>query len=247
MAIILEAAALPAVTANDIIKRAYKILGDVGAGESLTAAQASDGLEALNAMLDSFSIERLMIYHIQQETLTWPTNTSSRTIGSGADFDTHRPDRIEVGTYFKDSNDIAYGVDVIRNRAVYDTIYDKTVTSSYPELLMYDPSVTWGTIYVYPVPNQALTLYLNSWQPLQIFDTLTEALTLPPGYRRMLSYNLAVELEPESGLVLPITAHRIANQSKSIVKRQNDLPILSQTETAYVLHGRGRSDIVAGK
>jgi len=246
MAIVTESAALTTTTANDLITRAYRILGDTGEGEALTASQASDGLEALNSMLDSFSIERLMIYHIRQESLTWPANTASRTIGAGADFDTHKPDRIENGTYFQDSNNIAYHVDVVRNRAVYDNIYDKTVTSTYPNLLMYDPSTTWGTMYVYPVPSASITLKLNSWQPLQIFDSLTEALTLPPGYRRMIQYNLAEELEAESGLVLPPGARRIAAKSKAAVKRHNDLPILSQTETSYVLHGRGRSDIVEG-
>lgn len=247
MPIILETGALPDVTAEDIINRAYRILGDLGNGESLTADQANDGLEALNAMLDSFSIERLMIYQVRQESLTWPTNTSSRTIGSGGDFDTHRPDRIETGTYFQDTNNIAYPVKVVRNRATYDTIPDKTVASSYPDLLFYDPSVTLATIYVYPVPNQALTLKLNSWQPLTVFDSLAEVHNLPPGYRRMLAFNLAKELEPESGLILPASAHRIADSSRAIVKRHNDLPLYSKTETSYVLHGRGRSDIVAGR
>lgn len=247
MPIILETGALPDVTANNIIERAYRILGDLGTGEAMTASQANDGLEALNAMLDSFSIERLMIYQVRQESLTWPANTVSQTIGSGGDFDTHRPDRIEDGTYFEDANNIAYEVKVIRNREVYDRIYDKTVTSSYPELLFYDTSVTLGTLYVYPIPASSLTLKLNSWQPLTVFDSLAEVHNLPPGYRRMLAYNLARELEPETGLVLSQTALRIAAQSKGIVKRQNNLPILSATETSYVLHGRGRSDIVAGK
>lgn len=247
MPIILETGALPDVTASDIITRAYRILGDLGTGETLTASQADDGLEALNAMLDSFSIERLMIYQVRQESFTWPASTVSRTIGSGGDFDTHRPDRIENGTYFQDSNNIAYPVDVVRNRAVYDGVYDKTITSSYPEMLFYDPSVTLATMYVYPIPASSLTLKLNSWQPLTVFDTLTEVYNLPPGYRRMMAYNLAKELEAEVGLTLSIGAHRIANQSKSVVKKHNDLPIFSTTDVSHALHGRGRSDIVAGK
>ena len=113
--------------------------------------------------------------------------------------------------------------------------------------MFYDPSVTLATIYVYPTPNQQLTLKLNSWQPLTVFDSLTEVHNLPPGYRRMLQFNLARELEPESELILPASAHRTASESKAIVKRHNNLPTYSTTETAYVLHGRGRSDIVAGK
>lgn len=247
MAVVTETGALPSTTANDIIKRAYRILGDLGTGEAMTASQAADGLEALNAMLDSFSIDRLFIYEVRQDSLTWPANTTSRTIGDGGDFDIHRPVRVENGTYFQDSNSIAYPVDIVRNREVYDRIEDKTVKSSYPEILFYEPSVTWATMYVYPVPNQELTLYINQWQPLQVFDTLTEAHVLPPGYRRMLAYNLAKELEAETGLPLIPSALMIANESRAKVKRSNNLPTLSQTETAYVLNGRGRSDIVAGR
>lgn len=247
MAVNTENGTLASITANDFITRAYRILGDIAESETITAHQANIGLEALNAMLDSFSIERLAIYEVRQEDLTWPASTTSRTIGSGADFDTHRPDRIEDGTYFQDSNSIAYPVDIIRNRAVYDNLYDKTVTSSYPELMFYEPSSTWGTLYVYPVPDQSLTLKLNTWQPLQIFDTLTEEHIMPAGYRRMIAYNLAMELEAETGLPIPPSAARIAMQSKKAVKANNNLPILSSTETSYVLNGRGRSDIVAGK
>lgn len=247
MAVNTENGVLPTVTANDLITRAYRILGDLGQGESLTADMADTGLEALNSMLDSFSINRLNIYEVRQETLTWTANTASMTIGNGADLNTHRPDRIESGTYFQDANAIAYPVDIVRNREVYDGVFDKTVTSSYPEILFYEPSSTWGTLYVYPVPTASLTLYLNSWQPLQIFDTLTEALILPSGYRRMIAFNLAKELQAETGLSMPVHALQIANDSKAAVKRNNNLPVMSVTETAYVLHGRGRSDIVAGK
>lgn len=246
MAVETENGTLVTSTAEKMITRAYRLLGDISKTESLTSDQADVGLEALNAMLDSHSIQRLNIYEVRQESLTWPSNTTSRTIGSGADFDTHRPDRIEQGTYFQDSNNIAYQVEIVRNRATYDAIYDKTVTSTYPEMLMYVPSTTWGTLYVYPVPTASITLKLNTWQPLQIF-TLTEALILPAGYRRMLVYNLAVELEAEAQLPVPASVVKIAIDSLKAVKASNNLPIFSQTETSFALYGRGRADIVAGK
>lgn len=248
MPVILESStAAKTVTAGSIIERAYRILGDLGAGESMTDYQATVGLDALNAMLDSFSIERLMIYVIKQESLTWPASTSSRTIGSSGDFDTVRPVKIEAGTYFRDSNNIDYPVNIIANRSVYDDISDKTIESSYPELLFYETTSTLGTIYLYPVPNQSLTLKLNSWQALTEFNNIASTFTFPPGYRRMLAFNLAVELEGETGLLAPPAAHRIASSSRTTVKQHNHKPILAQTETAYVLHGGRRPDIVAGK
>lgn len=247
MAIVTEQAALPSTTAQNLIKRAYKILGDVDWQEPLDSSQATDGLEALNTMLDAFSTEGLMIYQIRQEQQTWPANTTSRTIGPSGDFASHRPLKIEEGTYFQDSNSIAYPVEIARSRSTYDNIYDKTVQSSYPRLIYLDTSVSEATIYVYPVPNQSLTLFLNTWQPLTVFDTLTETFVLPPGYRRMIAFNLARELAPEVGLPMPMDAMRMAAESKSQIKRINHRPIYGATETAYALNGMGRSDIVAGK
>ncbi|MDX1811033.1 MAG: hypothetical protein R3240_03740 [Gammaproteobacteria bacterium] len=247
MAIVTETGALPTTTASDIITRAYRILGELGTGEALTATQASDGLEALNALLDSLSIDVGMIYQIRQDSLTWPTNTTSRTIGPSGDFAVHRPAKILEGTYFEDANSISYVPEIARNREVYDAIPDKTITSSYPELVFYDPSVSEATIYVYPVPDQALTLHLNSYQPLTVFDTLTETFLLPPGYRRMLAYSLAEELEAEVGLLMPPGARKIASDAKKLVKRNNNRSIYSSTDAFSALHGQGRSDIVAGQ
>jgi len=243
----LEAGTLPTITAQDMIKRAYQILGDLGIGEALTADQLATGLNALNGMLSLFSIEKLMIYEIAQTAHTWPSATASRTIGASGDFNTRRPDRIENGSYFKDSAGISYPVEIVQNREVYDRIEDKTVQAAYPEILMYDPSYPLGTLYVYPVPNQALTFYINQWNPLQIFETATEQVALPPGYRVMIENNLAIHLESETGLVCPPRAAQIAATSKAAIKRQNNKPIISETETAYVLHGRGRSDIYTGQ
>jgi hypothetical protein len=248
MSVIVESGALPStVTASDIIKRAYRILGDLELNEALNTSQATIGLDALNAMLDSFSLEKLLVYHVRQESFAWTALSVSNTIGPSGDFDTHRPIRVEQGTYFIDNNNIAYHPKIVRNRETYDRIIDKTVQSTYPDMLFYDPSVTIGTLYVYPIPNVNLTLKINQWQPLQIFDTLTEVFVLPHGYWRMLCFNLAVELEAETGLPVPPGARQIASTSKMAIKRANSLPIYASTEIPFVLHARGRSDIVAGE
>lgn len=247
MAVQNEAGALDSITAADLILDAHKILGNKASGESLTASESDDGLEGLNSMLDLFSIERLMIFQIRQESFTWPTSTTSRTIGPSGDFDTYRPNRIEVGTFFRDSNTIDYPVDVVRERSTYDSITDKTVTSTYPEILFYDPSITIGTLYVYPVPNESMTLFINQWQPLQVFNNLTEALVLPPGYRTMIKYNLAEHLESIVGLPMSAKAQKIAANSKKVIKRNNNIPIYSATETFHALDKARKADIYAGK
>ena len=50
-------------TANDMISRALRLIGVLGQGRRvLDTNEATDGLAALNTMLDSWSIDRSMIY-----------------------------------------------------------------------------------------------------------------------------------------------------------------------------------------
>lgn len=233
-------------TAADLIKTAAQKLGAVESGASLTAEEANDGLNVLNSMLDAWAIERRYVYQVQQESLTWPASTTSRTIGSGGNFSTTRPERIEAGTYFRDSGNNDYAVIVTEDRTVYDHISYKSVTSTYPQILFYDKAYPLGSLYVYPVPDVELTLKLNSWKILQSFTALTTDLALPMGYRHAIEHNLAIELEPVFGLTAPDSVIRIANKSLAALARLNSPSVIAQTELMSVINDVGSTDIYAG-
>ena len=72
------------MTAQELIKAAMRLINATADGETPTASEMADGLEALKIMLRSWSSDNLMIYFIEQETLTL-TGASSYTIGSGGD------------------------------------------------------------------------------------------------------------------------------------------------------------------
>ena len=233
-------------TAADLIKTAAQKLGAVESGASLTAEEVNDGLNVLNSMLDAWAIERRYVYQIQQESLTWPSATTSRTIGASGNFNTTRPERIEEGTFFRDSNNNDYHVTVTDNRMVYDQITVKSVTSTYPQILFYDKAYPLGILYVFPVPTGALTLKLNSWKILQSFASLTTDLSLPMGYRHAIEHNLAIELEPVFEMTAPDSVVRLANKSLAALSRHNSPSVVASTEAAHVIGGGGgRYDIFA--
>lgn len=233
-------------TALDLITTAAVKLGAIQTGEALTADEATDSLAILNSMMDAMSIEKDMIYDIQQESLTWTASSASMTIGSGGDFNTTRPVRIEHGTYFRDSNTIDDPVHIVFDRQTYDTLASKTDTTTFPQLLYYEPSYPLGTIFVYPVPSANITLKLNSWKQLQSFSLKTTALAMPNGYQWMIEHNLAVHLEPVFSIPCPESVKMEAIASKKRIKRINHVPITSLNEATFVTNGRGRADIEAG-
>lgn len=245
MTIILSSSGITQITANDIIEAAALKLGAKMTGESLTASEAEDSLNILNSMIDSMTTDGTLIFKVQQEALSWASGNATRTIGDGGDFDTTRPLRIENGTFFRDGS-IDYTVEIIRDRATYDSLSSKTDTSTYPEFLYYEPGSPLGKLYAYPVPSSTISLYLNTWAPLQNFPTLTEVLSLPPGYRWFLEHNLAVALQPVFSLPVPASVEREAEKSRRRIERMNHRPITSRLEAPYIAGSGRKSDIEAG-
>lgn len=219
-------------TGQTLINRATRLIGVSSVGETLSAEETEDGLTALNAMLDSWRNERMMVYAIQDESLTMVATQSSYTIGSGGDLNTTRPVRIETA-YMRESN-TDYDVEILNDRE-WAAITDKTSTSDLVEKIYYKPSMSTGTLYVWPVPTTTNVLHLLTWTPLSTLAAASTTVTLPPGYEEAIAYNLAVRIAPEHGVSVSPEVAEIARTSKAAIKRINSQPIKAYTElTALV-------------
>lgn len=223
------------ITANTMITRAMRLIQVLTPDAAPTAQEAADGLYALNAMLDAWSIERLMVYQVQQSSYSWASGNASRTIGSGGNFNTTRPYKIEPnGNFFRTSGGIDYPLAVYA-REEYDRIVQKSAAGAIPEHLFHDTGYPLMTLYAYPVPSQTLTLYLNDWKPLQSFSGLTTALALPPGYQAAIEYSLALWLAPEFGAAAVAAADRIKDQAVKLranIKTVNAPDLIARTDVA---------------
>ena len=82
-------------TALQLVKRSMRLIGALEGGGTPTADEQTDGIAALNSMLDAWSIQGLNVYQVQDEAFTWASGQVSQTIGSGGDFSTARPAQIE--------------------------------------------------------------------------------------------------------------------------------------------------------
>lgn len=228
-------------TALDLISTSMKLMTVLGSDRAPTASQASDGLSRLNAMLELWSIERLMVYQVQQDAYSWASGNASRTIGAGGDFNTARPTKVaEEGNFFRDgSTSIDYPLSWLGDRDSYDRILLKSATSSYPQWLFVDTGFPLMTLYVWPVPTQTLSLHLNNWKPLQSFTTLTTDLALPYGYQVAIEYNLAIFFAPFFGTAAKISddVRKIATTSKQAIRSVNTPDLVARLDPAIL--GRG--------
>lgn len=230
-------------TVATVGNRALRLLGVLASGVTPSTNEQADYLTAINAMLGTWDNEKLLSWAEQDESFSLVAAQSSYTIGSGGDFSTTRPVRIE-GAYIVYQN-ISYPVEVIDDEQ-YAALPAKTSTASWPDRICYRPTMTSskGTILVYPVPTLVSTLHLltrTQWAP---YVATTDTLTLPPGAEDALAYNLAVAIAPEYEREASPTVQSKARETLAALKRVNGKPIRGSTDLPGLLGG-GRSCIIS--
>lgn len=209
-------------SAGDIINGSLRLLGVLAEGETPSSETAQDALVAMNQMIDSWNTERLAVFSTQDQVVTWPASTQSRTLGPTGDIVGLRPVLVDDATYFRDpANGISYGLKLI-NQQQYNGIAVKTVTSSYPQVMWVNMTYPNIELYVYPVPTRTLEFHIVSVDELSTPANLATSLAFPPGYLRAFRYNLACEIAPEFGVEPSRQVQRIAMTSKRNLKRINN-------------------------
>lgn len=202
------------MTFLDLLKSSLRLLGVYNFGETLTADEANDGMEAFNMLIGQLSIEGMVIPYYTAEDLTFVAGQASYTIGSAGNFNTVRPIQI-VGGYIR-SGGTDYPFEVIgMNR--YNEFSSKT-TSGRPLYIHYQPSNPLGYIYCYPTPSAADTFHIDSIKPFTEITVLSTTLTFPPGYNQFLKFALAQEIEGEYGRELSAkNAQRLIMMKQALV------------------------------
>jgi hypothetical protein len=148
-------------TALDLITRAYRKGRILGADQVLSAARGAAGLDELNDLLDEWWITKLMVFHILVEQFALQANKQSYTMGAAGDFNTTRPVKVVPGTKFTLSS-VDRQLTVLTDRKSWDEIPYKSLVGP-PQGIFVDEAYPLATIYFYPIPDQAYTVYINSW------------------------------------------------------------------------------------
>lgn len=230
-------------SAQTIIDRALRLIGAIASGESPTTAESNDGLISLNAMISSWQTEKLNVFSYLDTAFTMSASDNSYTVGPGGNFSlTPRPPKLEQ-VFVRNAN-IDYQVELIDYEKWF-AIPDKTSSSGIPIYAYYDPTLSTGTLLLWPVPNAAYSLHIITWTSLSELTALSTTITLPQGYERALAYNLAVEVASEYEKQVPNSVMQIAMESKAAIKRMNQRPMLAYTELGYLIRGQ-RSNIYSG-
>ena len=211
------------MTGLDLINRSLRLLGVLASGESASSSEATDGLNSLNDLIDSWSNENLLIPNKLREVFPIVVNQQSYTWGTGGNFNSARPQKIENAIIQLNTQTPALEIPLkILTKDQYAGIILKGIISTFPLYIYYDNAFPLGSVNVWPIGNQAgNNLVFYSWKPLTDVASLTTVISLPPGYARALRYNLAIELAPEYGKTVSPEVISIAEVSRANIKRMN--------------------------
>lgn len=225
-------------TARDLLMSSLRLIGVLASGESLSSSEATDGLSALNNLLDSWSTENLLIPNKVREVFPLVPSQASYTMGTAGNFNTTRPMQIEEAFIQLTSSNPVIELPVrILTKEQFASILIKQLSSTLPTDLYAEGTYPLETLNLWPVPSSVNNLVLYSSKPLAELTTLGTALSLPPGYERALRFNLALELSPEYGRAVPDVVALTASDSKANLKRQNAKPKYLRVDDALLARG----------
>lgn len=222
-------------TARTIIKRAMQDNGVLTKGENPSADEANDALDALNALIDSWSNFSANIYSRALETFSL-TSAASYLIGAGQTWNTTRP--VQIVDAYTTIGTIDYPLSII-NQEQYDSISFKA-NAGIPQYLVYNNAYPYGTVTLYPTPAGPTSITLLSEKPITTFATLDTSASLPQGWERALVKNLAMELTPQYGQRVTPELAQAAKESLGAIKLSvirarpvNSSPSVRTTNNVY--------------
>jgi hypothetical protein len=224
-------------TAKSIITQALRNLGVTASGETASFDEANEALIALNQMMDVWSNDGMLIYHVTNALYTITPGVATYSIGPGATWDTSpskRPMQLQKwGAFVRQTvspgltND--YKLEYWPNET-YQNTFLKGQTTNFPSRWTYLPGYPIATVILWPVPTIALQMGISTLDQFNTFSNLTDVIELPPGYESALVWNLTVDLSPQYGIDPKPMVLKRAFETRGLIATTNAEPVYMRTD-----------------
>jgi len=231
---------------GDLLRGGLKDIGVLNAGEAMPDGMGADALESLVMMLDDWSTDQLLVPVTNVVSHTLIAGQPEYTIGiTGAasppanHIETARPLEI-VTAFIRDGAGTDYILEWMA-ATTYARISRK-VNESRPSRFYYRQGWPTSDIIFESTPYASETLMLEVVQPLSELIpamSITEEVSLPPGYLQTIRKSLGIVLANEYGKDVDRDTGILATQGKKRIKRQNYRPLISGMDRAVATKRRG--------
>ena len=215
--------------AIDIITRALRMCGILGAAEVPSAEDAEDGLTILNGMLDSWTMDALYVYNVGYASYALVSDQQDYTIGQSGtpDFTAVRPSKIiNANIVITTNNPVTRLPIYVMDDDDWMNIRVRHIGPTIPTAVYYSRDYPNGTLHLYPVPDSGYSLELETWTQISQFADQLTAFSFPPGYFEAMYQNLAIRFcTPEYGInEVPASIASLAQASRARIESLNSDP-----------------------
>lgn len=229
-----------ATSRNKIIEGALRLLGATAQGESPTSTQYDEAADALNMMVKAFETDGMQLWAIKEYSMPMTDSVASYRIGLTQTINTAKPLRI-IQAYFHNGTSNVDIPMIGLTRTQYNMLGNKT-TEGYPVQYYYDPQISYGDLFLFPVPDanaSAVGNYVRLvyQRPFEDFDASTDEPDFPQEWFEALKFNLALRLAPEYGL-----STEQYSIIKNIAKETKDAALSGGTEEGSLFFQVERRD-----
>lgn len=179
-------------TRNKLIERAFRIVGVLRPGQTLSAGKQAQGEQALQSLIKFWQTDSEFIWTIKQQTVNLVAGTASYALGTD-------PKVIGVDAAWRVEGTVDMPVRVISWRD-YNAIPEKTATGDVVQVAINNQSSP--TLYVYNTPLNNGTLKLLVLTTVKDLDSAGDLGDFPPYWEEALTYGLADSLCDEYSIPL---------------------------------------------
>lgn len=237
-----------------IIENAFREIGVLGSGQTLSGEDLELGRVYYNMMLGRWATRRRYVQHVRNQAFAFSTSQQSYTFGPSGNFTPSsptvlvRPTRIERAklVLVAGNPDTEYELPVI-NVDAYADINVPAQSASLPNRVYYVPTLPNGTLFPWPFPTDtANQLRLYWWHRLEAVTVaaIATSIDLPDGAELALMMDLANMLCGPFGRELTTQQQEIRRMALADFQAINPLaePPRARTGTG----GRALSDFDSG-
>lgn len=233
-------------TALDIVSEALRTIGVLAMGEVASDDMAQQALGNLNRMLQGWNISRMMVPVERRETFALVIGQQSYTMGSGANFNTTRPNRIDRAELYDATLKLTLPITLVDDRQ-FSAVQLKELQTPYPRYVwIQGGSGQTITLWLWPVPSAVHSLVLYSWGPFTAFSSLSASVTWPDGYEDAAVYGLAERLCLTYARPVPPLLLSKRMEAEARVKALNGGRAPALTADVALRRGGGNFNIYSG-
>jgi hypothetical protein len=229
-------------TTIELITDALVECGVYDIGEAISGEHVTFCLARLNRIIDQWAARKVYVWNVAFTAYTLTALHQPHLIGPGLvapDFAAPRPVRIENAALILTTSTPSVDLPLnLRDDDWWANKRVKSLTSSVPTDLYYSPDHPSGALWLWPIPNYAYGLRLETWVALAQITDATLAFSAPYGYELALMLTLAEEVCGPMGRSVPTDLAAKAARARAAIQRNNDKSPRIDTAEAGT---RGRS------